>query len=302
LGLCIVAILALCSLLATTASAETLPAPAWATCVKASPKDSGKYKNKTCSEAEPGGKGGYEVKAGVGKAKGFKGKSAKGDKPTLLVKFWEGTDSIACESAKDSGTPAAPNLETHLTIAYSKCKALGSLGCTSAGAKSEEVKITGLKGELGYIKEGSEPVVGLRIESEAHPGGSMAEFECGVKGEKDLVANVENQVIGVQSKDVNSANKEFELNFEATEDYGVHEFDEKTYSPSLNPLGWATELAEIEACSGKECVAEHPAHVIKGVYCGKVIKGLVGTECTPETYTGLNQELTNKGEDLLVKT
>ena len=296
LALCIAGVLALCGLLAATASAAA-PTPVWGACVKASPKNTGKYKNKTCSEPEAGGKGGYEIKEGVGKGKAFKGKSAKGAKPVLLVKFWEGTEKVVCESASDSGTPAAPNLVTKITVSYSKCN-FGGIACKSAGAKTGEIKISGAKGVLGYLKEGADPEVGLRIEGEAKPG-ILGEFECPEKA--DINATLNNQVIGVPSKDINAASKEFDLKFEATEDYGVHEFDEKTYTPSLNPLGWATELAEIEACSGKECVAEHPPHVIKGVYCGKVIKGLVGLECTPETYTGLDQELINKGESLLIK-
>jgi hypothetical protein len=302
-GLCIAAVLALCGLLAAGASAETLPAPYWAACAKTKPKDTGKYKNKTCSEAEPGGKGAYELTESVGKGKAFKGKTAKADHPTLIVKDQDGQQDVECKAATDTGKPEKPNLVKDMTITYSGCIAVKELKCKSAGAKKEEeIQVTGLQGTLGYVEEGAKPVVGLRLESEKEPGveGKIEEFECNkpvlVKGA------VFGQYIGVVKDDVGVASKDMELDDESTERYGVHEFEGEPFEPSVNILGWAQELAEIEACSGKECVSEHPAHVLKGQYCGPYVEHLISKECTPPAYSGQDQVFPNKGEDLEIKT
>jgi hypothetical protein len=305
-GLCAAAVLGLCGLFAGAASAETLPAPYWAACVKTSPKDTGKYKNKTCTEADSEGKGEYELAESVGKGKVFKGASAKKDEPTLVVKDQDGEQDVVCKSAKFSGKPEKPNLVIDVSITYSKCIAVKSLDCNSAGAKAEEIKVTGVQGVLGYVEEGVSPVVGLRLESEKEPGveGTVSDFECGESpGHPPLVtAKVVGQYIGVVKGDVGTISKSMELDDEATERYGTHEYDEEPFKPSVHILGWAPELAEIEACSGKECVSEHPAHVIKGQYCGPYVEDKIGKECTPPAYSGEDQVIQSKGEALEIKT
>lgn len=303
-GLCLVAAVAMGCVFAASASA-TLKAPNWAICAKASPKNTGKYKNKTCTEVNSEGKGAYELKEGVGKGKAFKGKGPKTKKGVrdivLHVKTFLGDLTVACESATDAGKPAAPNLVKEVSVAYKGCEALGTKPCKSAAAKEGEIKITGLGGQLGYVEEGATPVVGLRLENETTPGGVISEFVC--TGGKTVEAKIRNQVIGVVSKDINTPSKEFELFFEATERYGEHEFEGKKYKPSVNILGWAPEVAAIEACEGKECAeTEHPAHILNGEFCGPLIEELLGTECNPPAYLGLDQTLINKGEDLMVKT
>lgn len=302
LGLCIAAVLALCGLLAATAAAETLPAPVWATCAKASPKDTGKYKNKTCSESEPSGKGKYELVAGVGKGKAFKGKTAKGEEVVLDVKVPQsgsGSFEIKCASGKDAGTPVAPNLEEKVTASLSKCVFVGK-ECETKGAKKGEIKVTGLKGELGYIEEGGSPKVGVELKSEAESG-IMSEFNC--EG-NSVEAKISGEVIGEEAGQVNTISKDSDAIFEPGEFYGQHEFGGKQYKPVVNIVGFADEREAIEECEAERnnCEEAHPAHVLTGVFCGTFIKAQLGAECTPPTYTGLKTKFINKGEALEIKT
>ncbi|HYB24820.1 MAG TPA: hypothetical protein VED41_13540 [Solirubrobacteraceae bacterium] len=290
LALCLAAAFATAGVLATGAFAAE---PAWFACVKASPKNSGNYNNKTCTEASEPGKGKYELKEGVGKAKAFKG---SGGAAVLHVKTWLGDEKVECASSKDAGKPAAPNLETDVTVAYSKCTVFTTHECTSAGAKAGEIKVPAMKGKLGYVEEGATPVVGLRLENEASPGGTLAEFNCGI-----VRATLNNQVIGVVSKDVNVVNTQSELNDEATERYGEHEFDGKKFKPLVNILGWANEVAGIEAAQKENDEEADPAHVLKGEFCGELVEELLGVECTPPAYAGLDATIVNKGEALMIK-
>ncbi len=303
LGLCIAAVLALCGMLAATASAETLPAPVWATCAKALPKDTGKYKNKTCTENEPSGKGKYELVAGVGKGKGFKGKTVKGEKTELIVTVPQGKFPIQCESGKDAGTPAVPNLEAKVTASFSKCQFL-SFVCTSPSAKAGEIKVTGLKGELGYIEEGATPKVGVELKSEAMTG-IMSEFTCvGPEEKHEVEAKIEGEVIGEEAGQVNTDTKSSDALFEPGEFYGQHEFGGKQYKPTVNIIGFAGEREAIEKCEAENenCEEAHPAHVIRGIYCGLFVEGQLHEKCTPPTYTGLKTKFVNKGETLEIKT
>jgi hypothetical protein len=299
LGLCVVAILALCGLLATTASAETLPKPVWATCQKASPKDTGKFKNKTCSEAEPAGKGDYELKEGVGKGKAFKGKTGKHETAELIVKVPQGTFPIKClDGGKDEGTPVAPNLEKKVSASFSKCEFLEKV-CTTAGAKKGEIKVTGLEGELGYIEEGATPKVGVQLKAEAADG-VMSEFNC---EETAVRAKIEGEVIGEETKQVGVISKDSDAIFAPGEFYGEHEFGGKQYKPIVNIIGFAVERPEIERCEAERdnCEEEWPAHVVRGIYCGAFVYGVLSEECTPPTYTGLAAKFVNKGEALEIK-
>jgi hypothetical protein len=293
LGLCLVAAFALAGLASSASAAE---APAWYECAKALPKNTGNYKNKTCSEASEPGKGAYVLRPGVGKGKEFKG---KGGAAVLHVKTWLGDDTVSCASSKDSGKAVGPNLEKDVTITYSKCLALESKSCTSTGKKGE-VKISGLMGELGYVDE-SPVSVGLKLESEAHPGpeGELVKFEC-----EDLEATVTGGVIGVMQKDVNTLSKESETVYVPKEYIGEHEYRDYKYKPLVNLPGWADEQEEIaqevkEDEEGK--IAKILRPILKVVICGEFVEALLNEKCTPEVYTGLEATELNKGETLEIK-
>ncbi|MGO9488974.1 MAG: hypothetical protein ACLQBB_08100 [Solirubrobacteraceae bacterium] len=293
----LIAALAITGVLAGGASAAGVPT--WYECGKAAKEGTsylGHYTDKACSaEVETGGK--YERKEGLGKGKGFKGKGATS---VLHVKTWLGDDTVSCAKSSDSGTPELPNRESKVTVSFSKCLALGTKTCTSAGAKKGEIKLSGLKGELGYVEE-SPVSVGLKLESEAHPGpeGELVKFSC-----EDLEVTVTGGVIGVVKKDVNAINKESELVYEAKEYIGEHEYDGYKYKPVVNIVGWADEQAEIakeieEDEKGEIAKIERP--ILKTLICGEYIESLLGVKCTPEAYAGLTGTITNKGEALMVK-
>lgn len=310
LGLAGVVLLATLGVLAATASAEE--GPVWVECAKltknAEKKYTGKYTTKTCSpeasagEIAEGKKNKYELKAGVGKAKAFKGKGTvtKIEVHTPLANF-----PINCASSATGGTPATPNLETGVSIVLKKCEFLEQK-CTSPGAKAGELKGSGLVGELGTLKPetdgvGPAPAVGLKIKAAGGEKEAMIKFECGA--EQYVVAEMLGAVIGVESGNVNAVSKESTLTYVSGPYYGEHEFGGKKYTPFVNIIGWESEVAEIEACSGLECsVEEHPAHVLRGIFCGKFVKEELGEECTPPTYSGLNLTNPQKGEALQIKS
>ncbi len=301
MGLCLVAVFALTAAAAASASAAV---PTWYECAKAEKVaktyPTGEYSNKECTAAEAGGK--YRLKEGLGKGKAFKG---KGGTAVLHVKTWLGDDTVECEKSKDSGTPVLPNLEKEVTVTYSKCKALDSAtkACTSAGAKKGEIKVTGLKGELGYVEE-SPVAVGLKLESEAHPGpsGELAKFNCGE--EHELEVTLIGGVIGVQGKDVNVVSKESELVYVASAYIGEHEFDTFKYTPLVNIVGWADEQEAIaieleEDLKGEISKLIRP--IVKTAICGTFIESLLKVHCAPEAYAGLDSTAVNKGEALEIK-
>lgn len=299
LGFCLVAVFAIGGLASSSAFGSVTPT--WYACVKASPKNTGNYANKTCSEASEAGKGGYELVESVGKGKEFKGKSGS---VTLHVKTYLGDKTVVCGSSKDNGTPELPNRERHVTVVFSKCAAIGQ-ECSSTGKKGE-IKLSGLEGELGYLKE-SPAEVGLKLESEAHPGptGELVKFDCNpAKSATDLEITVTGGVIGVVGKDVNTINKESEVSYVPGPYIGEHEFDGSKYTPIVNLLGWDYEAEEIakeikEDEEGKIAKIERP--IIKSLICGSFIESLLGTKCTPEAYSGLEADQVNKGEGLEIK-
>ena len=315
LGLAGVVLVATLGVLATTASAE--PVPTWFECAKASPKNTGNENNKTCTEKNETGTGKYELKEGVGKAKAFKGK-AKG-LVGFKVKSPQGTFPITCESIKGSATPALPNLEKNVNLTLGKCEFVGEK-CSTVGGKGVEIKG---EGELGYV-EGSTKV-GLEIKNALGEESNVAAFECGANVVK---AEMFGAVIGVVEGDVNVVSKESTLTYLAAEQYGKHLFDATEYEPSVNIVGFSPEGEEASACFASvpkspaeeaaqtKCQEEHPPHVLRGEYCGKFVKGVLGAECTPATYTGLTgfsekpkignvpaspYVIANKGEALEIK-
>jgi len=69
---------------------------------------------------------------------------------------------------------------------------------------------------------------------------------------------------------------------------------EKKFSPTVNLVGFADEMEEIEK-------AEKPPKVLKIIICGEYIEVLLKVECTPEAYAGLDSTNAIKGEDLEIK-
>jgi len=295
----------LCGLvmLVLAAGAHAAAEPAWYVCGKAVKNGktfTGHYTGKSCeanTEVATGGK--YELRGGVGKAKQFKG---KGGATVLHVRTWLGDEKIECTSSKDSGTPAPPDLETEITITYKGCKAPGGEKCSTPGERAGEVELEGLKGVLGMIEESPTEVVGMKLESEAHPGpeGELVSFEC-----EGLEVTLAGGLIGTQSKDVNVISKESGKTFLAGEYIGERKHESTTYKPLVNLVGWVGEQAAIakeihEDEQGE--IAKMARPILTATLCGGEIEALVHAHCAPDAYAGQDQTILDKGEALMVKT
>ncbi len=160
LGLALAAVFALFAIAAVSASAAE---PAFYECAKVT---GGKY-SKGC-KAE-GGKGGYELREGIGAKHAFKG---KGGKATLHTPAVGG--EVTCASFADKGELTSPTTEGKVVSTFSKCTSLGK-SCHSPGAKPGTIVTNPLKGSLGYINKAKDEV---GVDLSAETGTVLAEFEC----------------------------------------------------------------------------------------------------------------------------
>jgi hypothetical protein len=170
LGLALVAVFALAAMTAAGASASK---PVWKACVK-SAKNAGEFSDKNCS-VSAGGKGKYNLVAGIGKGKGFKGKGGKAVLHNVVP--GKGDIKVECASFKDAGSVVAPSGVAKVTSTFSKCKSLGA-PCKTEGGKKETITTNSLVGELGYLNK-AHTAAGESLTDEAAPGsGFLATFEC----------------------------------------------------------------------------------------------------------------------------
>jgi len=170
LGLALVAVFALVAITAGAASAK----PVWKVCAKTEPKNTGNFSDKLCSVSQPG-TGKYELVAGIGKGKGFKGKGGEATLHNVIP--GKGDIKVICESFKDAGSIVAPSGVAKVTSTFKGCKSLGA-PCKTEGGKNETIETKSLAGELGYMNK-AHTAVGESLTSEAAPGsGYLAEFEC----------------------------------------------------------------------------------------------------------------------------
>jgi len=170
LGLALVAVFALAAMTAAGASASK---PVWKVCAK-SAKNAGEFSDKNCS-VSAGGKGKYNLVAGIGKGKSFKGKGAEAILHNVVP--GKGDIQVKCASFKDEGTPVAPSGVVKVKSTFSKCKSLGS-PCKTEGGKKETITTNSLAGSLGYLDK-AHTSAGESLTNEAAPGsGFLATFEC----------------------------------------------------------------------------------------------------------------------------
>jgi hypothetical protein len=170
LGLALAAVFALA---AFTASSALASKPQWKACVK-SEKNKGEFSDKLCSVGA-GGTGKYNLVAGIGKGKGFKGKGGTAILHNVIP--GKGDIKVECASFKDAGSVAAPSGVFNVTSEFKKCKSLGA-PCKTEGGKKETITTNKLAGELGYLNK-AHSAAGESLTSEAEPGtGYLATFEC----------------------------------------------------------------------------------------------------------------------------
>jgi hypothetical protein len=178
-------------------------APAWYQCTKLAKVGGfyhGEYTDKACSVDDPESKGKYELQAGIGKGKAFKGKGSTAILHNVIP--GKGDIKVECGSFKDSGQVAVPNKQFNVTTTFSHCKSLGA-PCSS-GAKKETITTKKLAGELGWLNQEAGSV-GASLANEEAPGtGFLAEFECTGLAK----VRVMGAVIGQQEGDVGVIAKE----------------------------------------------------------------------------------------------
>jgi hypothetical protein len=192
MGLCLVAIAALASMAVASASA----APELFECAKAAKVGksyTGKFNDKNCSEANPGGTGKYELQPGIGKGKAFKG---SGKVATLHTPAIGG--EVTCKTNKSSGKNSSPTHQSGVIAEFKTCTSLGKK-CTSAGEKPGTIKTNPLEGSFGYISK-SPLKVGVDLVGEG--GKDSADFTC-----EGLVIETKGAVIGEITGNINSFNK-----------------------------------------------------------------------------------------------
>ncbi len=267
--------------------------------------------------AHPGPEGKYELKAGTGEGKRLTGTS---EASKLRVKSPFPEQVVECERGKvEGGLAEEPNRVSDFRVAFKKCSTLGKpptgreCHSTSPEGKNGEIKTKELEGELGWVNESpAEP--GLRVEAageeETVEGESVkpiAKFVCGFKGTHkepftaEVTADVYGQLIGAQTEDFNAINKDLALTYVAGENYGTHEYEEKSFKPLVNIIGWASETEGILQHQEENKEQEDPAHVLRGTYCGSLVKLVTSKECTPLTFSALEWKVNIKGSPLMVK-
>jgi hypothetical protein len=226
-GLALVAVFALVAITAASASAN----PTWKVCVK-SEKGKGEFSDKACS-ISAGGTGSYNLVAGIGKGKAFKGKGGLAILHNVIP--GKGDIKVECQSFKDAGKVSAPSGVFGVTSTFSKCKSLGA-PCSS-GAKKETITTETLSGKLGWINKGSN-IAGESLFNEMTPGaGYLAQFEC----EGLAKVRVHGGVIG-EVTPVGSISKESKTVF-AVENYLGE--PAPGYKPLTNPPAFEEEAVGV---------------------------------------------------------
>jgi len=207
LGLALAAVFVLAAVMATGASAVK---PTWKACVK-SEKGKGEYSDKECSMSA-GGTGKYNLVAGIGKAKPFKGKGGHGMLHNVIP--GKGDITVECESFKDAGEVLAPSGIVNVHAEFKKCKSLG-FPCKTEGGKNETITTEAMAGQLGWLDK-AHTLAGESLTNQAEPGvGYLAHFEC----EGEAKVRVHGAVIGSVSP-AHVISKEATANFTVAE-YGI---------------------------------------------------------------------------------
>jgi hypothetical protein len=198
LGLCLVAVLAVAAIAATTASAGL---PEWGKCV-AKP-GTGKYEDSNCTvkahgtagkqyEWEKGSKrpnvpfegtnvgtGGvlsadyaHCYLEGQGDVVGYSRARCEAAGGTVYEGY---EDKVECEGERNTGETHGANQIVNVTVKFTGCKLFGSVPCSN-GENEGEINVNPLKGELGYINK-AEKAVGVLLEP-ATKKSDFVTFNC----------------------------------------------------------------------------------------------------------------------------
>ncbi len=197
------AVLASTAAMATVAQAAL---PEFGKCVPAAGK-TGEYVGNNCIKHSPG-KGAYNWQPSPGPKPVFSG---VGEKVSLET---TGKMIISCGAATFDGSYTGPKTET-VTMDLIGCILSSSPSqqkCQTTPAKEAEIKAS-LEGEIGFIRGGEKPVVGLDLKPKA-PSTVFATFQCGKLPETGPAGTIEGSVIA-PIKPLNRAVEEFTITYKA---------------------------------------------------------------------------------------
>jgi opacity protein-like surface antigen len=183
-GLCLLAVLAVSAMAATSASAVTIPQVG--RCVKVA-TGAGAYTGAQCLALETHKKGKYEwVPVSSSEKQTFDG---TGGETTLKT---TGHSTIKCIAANFAGEYTGPKT-AGVTVEFQGCTNAKTEQCQSNPQNKSEIRTLPLEAELGFIK--NEPTVvqvGLDLKPTA-PLTQLVSYECGSVTES---ARLEGSVIG----------------------------------------------------------------------------------------------------------
>lgn len=186
LGLCLVAVLAVCAYAVSSASAGT---PEMGQCVA---KAGGKYADSNCQTKAKKGDGAYEWhKWNELSSNQIDTKAGAGTLTTTVIicggaenkekcSSEEGEEAfsatVECTHEAGGGVVSGKDTLKDIAVQFSGCKAFGSLPCTNS-SEAEVINVNPLNGTLGYINKAKKEVgVDLNPAVKNEP---FAKFNCG---------------------------------------------------------------------------------------------------------------------------
>ncbi len=203
-GLCLVALALIGSSAAATASAaeyELTGLPELGKCVPAATPKTGQYTGSHCVRPAAG-KGGYNWVPGPGAKPKFEGTISTTKLETVGKKFVVEC-SFGVATGEYTGTKTA-----NVKLALVGCLDEQTLQKCQNGPQEAEIETT-IPAEIGYIKAGEKPKVGLDLKPTA-----PISFTCGLPPELPTVVSVEGSAIGL-IKPPNSMRSAFKLTYTA---------------------------------------------------------------------------------------
>ncbi len=189
-----------------SASASAAPTlPELGRCVPASPAKTGNYFGAKCLKPAAGN-GNYTWMPGPGAKPKFEGTGTE-------VHLSTAGHTITCAANTFDGEYTGPKT-AKVTLVLVGCidNVATKQSCQTNPTKTGEIEpLKPLEAEIGFIKGGATPTVGIDLKGEK----PLVRFECGKVPESVLIGEVEGSVIGSIGS-IDRMNTEFKLAFKAT--------------------------------------------------------------------------------------
>jgi alpha-tubulin suppressor-like RCC1 family protein len=188
--------------------------PEFGRCVKVS-SGKGAFTRRSCVPESVTHTGAFEWMPGPGPKPGFTIAAGATTLETAKAR-------ISCASGQFSGEFTGTKTET-LNVTFSGCHDIASKPCQSSPATAGEISTTqALEGELGFIRAGLRPKVGVDVKPKS-PATTILTFECREGPEAGTHVLIEGSVIG-QDKTLNHMASHFKLLYKAA---GTRQIPEK---------------------------------------------------------------------------